>query len=132
VKLERIYGFLGAAVSFIESYLSGRFQCVCAGLFFVLVYFLSCFLYLLTISVGPFEHPITICMRMMCNYIRAIDTKICRNVLRDSMGLGGRTTLVDGEWLVAKTQNYDNMQTSWSAAFSVCGWVDVSFHTAVA
>jgi hypothetical protein len=31
LKLERIYGFLGPAVSFIESYLVGRFQCVCAG-----------------------------------------------------------------------------------------------------
>jgi ribonucleases P/MRP protein subunit RPP40 len=31
LKLGRIYGFSGSAVSFIESYLSGRFQCVCAG-----------------------------------------------------------------------------------------------------
>jgi ribonucleases P/MRP protein subunit RPP40 len=29
--LWRIYGFSGFVVSFIESYLCGRFQCVCAG-----------------------------------------------------------------------------------------------------
>jgi hypothetical protein len=31
LKLEQIYGFSGSAVSFIESYLCGRFQCVCDG-----------------------------------------------------------------------------------------------------
>jgi hypothetical protein len=30
LRLGRIYGFSGSAVSFIESYLSGHFQCVCA------------------------------------------------------------------------------------------------------
>jgi hypothetical protein len=95
LKLGRIYGFSGPAVSLIESYLSGRFQCVCAGGVlsgyelvlsggFIKGPFLF-YSHLLTISVRQFEHPITICRRMMCNYIRAIDTKICCNVLRDSM-----------------------------------------------